>query len=302
MATKIRLSRLGRNKKPFYRIMVTDSRSPRDGRHVEQIGYYNPLSNPKEVEVKRERALHWLGLGAELSFAARNLLSSKGILLELELRKQNKTEDDIKEELQKFAFVQELKLKNRAKKKKAKISAKSKMIGAETATQKETTVAAVVEAGESGEDTTVETETAAVEESKPEVEVTTETAAVEEPKPEAEVTTETEAAVPEETETAEEQVSEEEQASENGSGTDSNGGAVDSETDAEAEAASEVVSEEPDTKEDADTEAETASDKAVEEPVENSGEAAEDSAVEEPGADTESTKAGKPDGEDGKSE
>ncbi len=125
MATKIRLSRFGRKKRPFYRIMVSDSRAPRDGRHVEQIGYFDPLTNPKKVEIDRGKALQWLDLGATPSTTVRNLFSSSGILLERELKKQGKPEEIIQEEIQKFGLLQELKLKNKIEKRKEKQKAKA---------------------------------------------------------------------------------------------------------------------------------------------------------------------------------
>jgi small subunit ribosomal protein S16 len=64
---RIRLARHGAKKKPFYRIVVTDSRSPRDGRYIEQIGYYDPTKNPAVVEIKKEKLDHWLQNGAQPS-------------------------------------------------------------------------------------------------------------------------------------------------------------------------------------------------------------------------------------------
>ena len=61
---KIRLKRMGMKKKPFYRIVVTDSRSPRDGAFIEEIGHYNPLMDPAEIKIDGERAKYWLGVGA----------------------------------------------------------------------------------------------------------------------------------------------------------------------------------------------------------------------------------------------
>ncbi|MCW6653655.1 30S ribosomal protein S16 [Aerococcaceae bacterium NML191292] len=80
MAVKIRLKRMGSKKAPFYRIVVADARSPRDGRIIEKIGTYNPLTEPATLEVSEELALKWLGNGAQPSDTVRNLLSSKGIM------------------------------------------------------------------------------------------------------------------------------------------------------------------------------------------------------------------------------
>ena len=77
---KIRLTRMGAKKNPFYRVVVADSRSPRDGRFIETIGTYNPLLNPAEVSINEELALQWLANGAQPSDTVRNLLSQQGIM------------------------------------------------------------------------------------------------------------------------------------------------------------------------------------------------------------------------------
>ncbi|HEX6256235.1 MAG TPA: 30S ribosomal protein S16 [Euzebyales bacterium] len=79
MAVKMRLRREGKRKQPFYRVVVADARSPRDGRFIEDIGYYHPLREPSEIEIKRERALYWLGEGVQPSDAVRQLLRVTGI-------------------------------------------------------------------------------------------------------------------------------------------------------------------------------------------------------------------------------
>ncbi|ASS99966.1 MULTISPECIES: 30S ribosomal protein S16 [Geobacillus] len=80
MAVKIRLKRMGTKKKPFYRIVVADSRSPRDGRFIETIGTYDPVAEPAQVKIDEELALKWLQNGAKPSDTVRNLLSKQGIL------------------------------------------------------------------------------------------------------------------------------------------------------------------------------------------------------------------------------
>ena len=80
MAVKIRLKRMGAKKKPFYRIVVADARSPRDGRIIEQIGIYNPLTEPSTLEVNDELALKWLANGAQPSDTVRNILSKVGVM------------------------------------------------------------------------------------------------------------------------------------------------------------------------------------------------------------------------------
>lgn len=80
MAVRIRLKRMGAKKRPFYRVVVADSRSPRDGRFIEEIGYYDPLREPVEIKIDVEKALKWLQNGAQPSDTARSLLSKAGVM------------------------------------------------------------------------------------------------------------------------------------------------------------------------------------------------------------------------------
>ena len=80
MAVKIRLRRMGAKKAPYYRIIVADSRSPRDGRFIENLGTYNPLTNPAEIKVKEEETLNWLSKGAQPTDTVKNILSKVGIM------------------------------------------------------------------------------------------------------------------------------------------------------------------------------------------------------------------------------
>lgn len=79
MATKIRLKRVGAKKNPAYRIVIADSRSPRDGRFIEEIGYYQPVANPVIVDINEEKALYWLSKGAQATDTVRALLKKAGI-------------------------------------------------------------------------------------------------------------------------------------------------------------------------------------------------------------------------------
>ena len=85
MAVKIRLARKGRKKLAYYHIVVADSRSPRDGRYIEKIGKYNPLTNPASIELDFDKALGWLQNGATPSETCRAILSYKGVLLKKHL-------------------------------------------------------------------------------------------------------------------------------------------------------------------------------------------------------------------------
>lgn len=80
MAVKIRLTRMGSKKKPFYRINVADSRTPRDGRFIETVGTYNPLTDPETVTLKEEKVMNWLNNGAQPSDTVRNILSRNGVM------------------------------------------------------------------------------------------------------------------------------------------------------------------------------------------------------------------------------
>ena len=77
---KIRLKRMGAHKKPFYRVVVADSRASRDGRFIEEIGYYNPLTDPVDIKIDEERAKKWLGDGAQPTDTVKALFKKSGIL------------------------------------------------------------------------------------------------------------------------------------------------------------------------------------------------------------------------------
>ena len=80
MSTKIRLKRMGAKKKPFYRVVVADSRYPRDGRFIEEIGYYNPNVEPSDVKVNEELAQKWLSTGAQPTEIVSRLFKNAGII------------------------------------------------------------------------------------------------------------------------------------------------------------------------------------------------------------------------------
>jgi len=90
MAVKIRLKRMGAKKAPFYRIVVADSRSPRDGKFIEKLGTYNPLTTPAEIKVDEEVTLKWLNNGAIPTDTVKNILSKAGIMEKYHNSKQGK--------------------------------------------------------------------------------------------------------------------------------------------------------------------------------------------------------------------
>ena len=80
MAVKIRLTRMGSKKKPFYRINVADSRSPRDGRFIEEVGFYDPMKEPVEIKLDAEKIQKWIGNGAQPTDTVRALLVKSGVI------------------------------------------------------------------------------------------------------------------------------------------------------------------------------------------------------------------------------
>lgn len=115
MPVKIRLSRHGRKKLPYYHIVVADSRAPRDGRFIERIGSYNPLTNPATIELNFDRALDWLQKGAQPTDTCRAILSYKGVLMKKHLldgvRKEAITLDAAEAKFQAWATEKEAKVK-----------------------------------------------------------------------------------------------------------------------------------------------------------------------------------------------
>ena len=79
MSDKIRLKRIGAKKAPFYRVVVADSRYPRDGRFIKEIGYYNPLTNPVDIKIDAEKAAKWISNGAQPTETVKSLLKKAGI-------------------------------------------------------------------------------------------------------------------------------------------------------------------------------------------------------------------------------
>ncbi len=93
MAVKMRLKRMGAKKRPFYRIVVADSRAPRDGKFIEEIGYYNPIETPAVVKIDEEKAQDWLNKGAIPTDTVRDLLSRQGVMKKFHESKMTKKEE-----------------------------------------------------------------------------------------------------------------------------------------------------------------------------------------------------------------
>ena len=101
MATKIRLKRIGRRNRPFYRMVLIDSRKKRDAAAIEQLGWYNPIGDEKDCELNSDRIIHWLNKGAQPSKAAKKLIKNKGISFERHLMKSGADEKEIQKQLKK---------------------------------------------------------------------------------------------------------------------------------------------------------------------------------------------------------
>lgn len=102
MSVKLRLRRLGRKKLPVYSLVAADTRSPRDGRYIEDLGRYEPLNDPASVRLNEDRILHWLREGAQPSDTVRNLLSGQGVMLRLHMLRKGKTEEEIDQAVTEF--------------------------------------------------------------------------------------------------------------------------------------------------------------------------------------------------------
>lgn len=111
MAVKIRLRRMGSKKAPFYRLIVADSRAPRDGRFIEEIGYYNPVSEPKVVKIDGEKAKAWIAKGAQPTEGVVRLLEAQGIIEKTEKNWEKKAKADAA----KNAMIEERKAKAAAR-------------------------------------------------------------------------------------------------------------------------------------------------------------------------------------------
>ncbi len=120
MAVKLRLRRMGKKKQPVYKLVAADSRSPRDGKFIESIGLYNPLTHPSTLEIKEDRALYWLGVGAQPTDTVKSLLRQKGIILKRELSRRGVSDEVMQAELEKWAKVREAKLMSASSKKRSK--------------------------------------------------------------------------------------------------------------------------------------------------------------------------------------
>lgn len=122
---KIRLQRRGRKQHPIYKIVAADSRYPRDGRFIEALGNYEPLSTPARIVINEERALYWLSVGAQPTDTARSLMSETGIMLRLHLTRKGKSEAEIAEEMDKWRTAKANRAASSVTKKQARAQRKA---------------------------------------------------------------------------------------------------------------------------------------------------------------------------------
>jgi small subunit ribosomal protein S16 len=120
LAVKLRLRRMGKKKQPIYKIVAADSRSPRDGKFLEAVGFYNPLTNPHTLDLKEDRILYWLNVGAQPSSTVKSLLRQKGITLKKELMSKGLDEEKIKSEIDNWQKIKEASSKKKTEKKLSK--------------------------------------------------------------------------------------------------------------------------------------------------------------------------------------
>jgi small subunit ribosomal protein S16 len=117
LAVKLRLRRMGKKKQPIYKVVAADSRAPRDGKFLEAIGLYNPLTDPSTIEINEERAMYWLNTGAQPTATVKSLLSKIGILLRRDLEKRGFSEGDVNSRMDEWFKMQEAKGNKRSAKK-----------------------------------------------------------------------------------------------------------------------------------------------------------------------------------------
>ena len=133
MATKIRLKRIGRRNRPFYRLVIMDARKRRDGAAIEEVGWYNPTAKDEMYSLKEDRILHWLQEGAQPTDTAHDILRTAGLAHKWHLMKQGLDEADVEKEMKKWALEREDVLERRRQRAEAKIAEKKAAAGKKTA-------------------------------------------------------------------------------------------------------------------------------------------------------------------------
>jgi small subunit ribosomal protein S16 len=130
---------MGKKKQPIYKMVASDSRSPRDGKFLEAVGFYNPLTKPHTLDLKEDRILYWLNVGAQPTHTVKSLLRQKGITLKKELISKGFDEEKVKSELENWQKVKEASSKKRTEKKLSKkAKAKQEAEASAAAVEKQT--------------------------------------------------------------------------------------------------------------------------------------------------------------------
>ncbi|QOJ28548.1 MAG: 30S ribosomal protein S16 [Ignavibacteriales bacterium] len=122
MAVKLRLRRMGKKRQPYYKLVAADSRSPRDGKFLEAVGIYNPMTQPHQLEISEEAAIKWLQNGAQPTDTVKSLLSQKGIMLKYDLLKRGLAPEAIEAEVASWQKLKETAAANKTAKKAKKKS------------------------------------------------------------------------------------------------------------------------------------------------------------------------------------
>ena len=164
MAVKLRLQRKGRKKAPYYHIVVADSRSPRDGKFIERLGMYNPISKPAIIELDSDRAFYWLGVGAQPTDTVNAILKYKGVLYRKHLQRGVKkgafSQETADKMYQDWIAAKESTISSKVAARKQEIADMHKAI---SGTKKEAKPKPVVEEAPAVEESAVSEETAAPE-------------------------------------------------------------------------------------------------------------------------------------------
>ncbi len=150
MATRIRLKRLGRKNRPFYRIIIIDSRKRRDGAAIEEVGWYDPiLKKEKNFTLEEDRILHWLSQGAQPTDVVKNMMTKTGLSHRWHLMRLGLSDDEIEKNMQKWQLDRELTLKHREEKALEKSALQKKEAEKEKEVEEEVKVAIESESKES---------------------------------------------------------------------------------------------------------------------------------------------------------
>ncbi len=177
MATKIRLKRIGRRNRPFYRLVIMDARNRRDGAAIEEVGWYNPIAKDEMYSLKEDRILHWLQEGAQPTDTAHDILRTAGLAHKWHLMKQGLDEAAVEKEMKKWALEREDVLKRRHQRAEAKVADK-KAAAEKRVAEKAAAADTATEVDDNSVPTTAE---AAVDEAPADVEKSADDGETEEP-------------------------------------------------------------------------------------------------------------------------